>query len=245
MPDEDDARKEQDRAKPESPAQRGGRKSARELAIPQGKDNQAGITEKGKRDRNTPADDRNEIIARATKINALATVAIFFANVVFAFFAWQQWRFTRDIEQTQLRPYVVAEAPSVPLLVVGDRPHITLTLQNIGQSPVYNEVHDTDVVILEPGYDLRSLPPLPCRRMDGRQPQLSYGKSATISARPSEPITSDDVESIKSGSRILIVVGAVCYQDIFKSSHETDFCFLWTGPEFREAQYCANGNYAD
>jgi hypothetical protein len=243
MPDQNDATDQQHETGQETPTD-----TAPHKKIGNGADQsvvgQRRIAEDAREQAAAETNETNEIIAKATKRTAWATVAIFVANVVFAFFAYEQWETSREFAHAQLRPYVVIRATDMTLPSSGEKMHVTLSLENVGNTPVYDgklyetfEMSDNDRINQKP--DRCNLTP------PGEPPGAVFGKTLSFPIDAGAVTTKQQVDLIHASAAKMIFVARYCYSDIFREVNWTDLCIYWHASEDKvTADYCASYNSA-
>jgi hypothetical protein len=157
----------------------------------------------------------------------------------------------RDQEQKTLRSYVVMKEPaSVENFAVGGVAHVFATLENVGLTPVYDARWQSALNLAPYPSDI----PLDAKSCDEivRSPeQGTPALFATLQSfdkvrKDNASFTQPEIDEVKAGRSAIYFVGRVCYSDIFKRAHYTDFCLHWRWiKDGLVAEFCAHDNESD
>lgn len=128
-------------------------------------------------------------------------------------------------------------------------PHAQITIKNTGQTPAYNLVHWASMDIRE--YPLTTeLPPMP-------QPEHSYwnvlgmGVPEVKTLRMPRPLTVEEIEGLRNGSKAIYCHGEIKYKDAFKKKRWTRYRCMYLTPACgvvgigTDLAYCEEGNEAN
>lgn len=195
-------------------------------------------------------------IERQTKASEDAVVA---ANAARAL--------AEDTAKRQLRAYVTVERGIIanvanPIHNRSDKPETVariidpqagptaqITIKNTGQTPAYNLIHWASIDIRE--YPLTTeLPSMP-------PPEHSYrnvlGPSVpeVKTLRMPRPLTTEEIEGLRNGSRAIYCHGEIGYRDAFKEDRWTRYRCMYVTPACgiigigTDLVYCEKGNEAN
>jgi hypothetical protein len=165
-----------------------------------------------------------------------------------AYFARYQGWVAKDTEKRQLRAYVIFRPNGLERFEPNDIGHVQAVLENVGQTPVYDGTWSSGISVLPSG-QIVNVALEPCesimRAPDARR--FYFGKVAYPDKDRDRVFSVDEINDIKIGTSTLLFIGRVCYRDIFKEVHRTDFCvrWRWAGNNLGPATFCENGNDAD
>jgi hypothetical protein len=165
---------------------------------------------------------------------------------------------SKDTEERQLRAYVIAEfLNSLDNFVAGKKAESKVPAQNVGQTPVYDMGWIAGFFLGDyPFFAVNELPDCAViqRLPDGFRALM--GKSGNLGKIADRVFDEEEIKKVLSGKFAIALVGRICYEDIFREMHFTDYCFQWTGhgeidPQTEgykglgPAEYCPQGNDAD
>jgi len=142
-----------------------------------------------------------------------------------------------DTARRELRAYIGVTVYAPPKLVVGQRAELAIRIDNFGQTPArktitwgaarifpYPPVPNMDFSEITPTGDPEAL--LSC------YPGSDGGIKDLVLTR--EPLTAEEGAAISVGtSERLYGYGTVYYEDVFKTTHHTEFCFIVGGDTAR------------
>ena len=176
---------------------------------------------------------------------------VFIATSLAAVFTFYQAWIARDTAKRQLRAYVIVSSKHIPKLQEGIKPFIESTIDNVGQTPVYDACWISGVNVME-----YPLPPeiiskdkKACSNVMNQPdaPKWFFGKATFAEKWRDVPFQASEVKAIQEEKAAVYLVGRVCYLDIFRDVHYTDFCMYWKWENGRlgTAIYCPQGNGAD
>ncbi len=186
--------------------------------------------------RNTSNQTREQIDARVTEPVVVARDNLFFDftigfNALLALFSGLLWRVSRrqsQIAKASQRAYVYVKIEKVEGIDIGERPHFSFVVRNFGNSPAYRMRHQTTW----------SFAPFPMAETY-QLPDLTMHASPEISVPPGAesggqliaemPLTQEQIDRALAANAKLLIWGKVRYQDTFKDSHYTNFCFFHAG----------------
>ena len=128
-------------------------------------------------------------------------------------------------------------------------PTAQITIKNTGQTPAYDLIHWASIDIRE--YPLTTkLPPMP-------EPEHSYWNvlGPTVpevkTLRMPRPLTAEEIEGLRNGSRAIYCHGEIRYKDAFKKKRWTRYRCMYVAPACgivgigTDLVYCEEGNEAD
>jgi len=187
-------------------------------------------------------------------------------GVIGGVLAWLTILTMRWSSERQLRAYVVVErgiianvanpvhnrrdSPETVARIIDPQagPHAQITIKNTGQTPAYNLVHWASMDIRE--YPLTTeLPPMP-------QPEHSFWNVLGTSVpevktlRMPRPLTEEEIEGLRNGSRAIYCHGEIMYKDAFKKRWARYRC-MYVAPACgiigigTDLVYCEEGNEAN
>lgn len=174
-------------------------------------------------------------------------------SAVFAFLALhasqQAVSVARDTEKRQLRAYVIVSAQKITNVGESERPHIQAIFENMGQTPVYDSVWTSGIGVRGyPSFERTEKTWDQCSSiLDKPNNQKWYfGKNALPDTDASDFITGPQLANVQNGKSAIYFIGRVCYRDIFRDIHYTDFCIFWAWDKggLGPAIYCRKGNEA-
>jgi hypothetical protein len=154
-------------------------------------------------------------------------------------------RQTEEIIKTmrlEKRAWLVASRPELDPLEVGKPPSVYVALENRGQTPAFAkgramdawvDVDDSEIPRIIEGQIARA------REQTGETamgPDVTMGLHSDLEAI----LTQEYFDGITSGKLTLYVVGVVFYDDIFRTEHETWFCFKYN---FNRKKFFVNKNH--
>ena len=151
-----------------------------------------------------------------------------------AFFTGRQAAIARDQEHRALRAYVVVTG-RLGTENNGQLAVVTLTYENMGQTPVYDLVFEglNSVIVGHQELPIKELLAINCKdvsedlfRVDGKTFSKVSSESRHFSTDLSgNPATLSDIFAVPS--RRATVYGTVCYRDIFRQMHSIRICYRW------------------
>jgi hypothetical protein len=166
-------------------------------------------------------------------VGAIATAVI----AVFTITLWRatnkMWRSSESqlahlsmIAERQLRAYLIISNVEIIGVEVGQTPGAIVTITNGGQTPAYEVASEMAIGLLdsptvEPGDGPATSP--------FSQTTLGPGEKYQIRARIRGVLSSDEVQQISNGSKVIRVVGVVSYRDIFKHRRTTNMNAFYGG----------------
>lgn len=188
-------------------------------------------------------------------------------GVIGGVLAWLTILTMRWSSERQLRAYVVVErgiianvanpvhnrrdSPETVARIIDPQagPHAQITIKNTGQTPAYNLVHWASMDIRE--YPLTTeLPPMP-------QPEHSFWNVLGTSVpevktlRMPRPLTEEEIEGLRNGSRAIYCHGEIMYKDAFKKKRWARYRCMYVAPACgiigigTDLVYCEEGNEAN
>jgi hypothetical protein len=167
--------------------------------------------------------------------------------------AHRQANAAEDTEERQLRAYVaLGEFKKVEKFGVGEKPHLIIGLDNVGQTPVYEATWNTGIGVFNypmPA-DLPVIIPYPaCSDLMGRPDAKHWflGKTRDAEKEKDQALTPAEITNLTAGTSAVYFHGRICYRDIFNKIRRTDFCVLWRwqNGRFGDAIFCEKGNSGD
>lgn len=156
-----------------------------------------------------------------------ALVAAVATSAAAGFTGWQAW-LAKDTAKRQLRGYLVIGSNYIPKLGEGIQPFATTTIENIGQTPVFDGAWISGVNVMD--YPLRqTILNDECSNVmnDPSAPKWMIGKSSNMEKWREIPFKASEVQAIHDGKAAIYFHGRICYRDIFKEVRHTDFCMFW------------------
>jgi hypothetical protein len=156
-----------------------------------------------------------------------------------------------DTEQRDQRAYVLVTEvqPIQNYLGTGGRIHVFSAFENIGKTPVYDARWVSGIDVLP--YQPHSSEPRNTSDCDAimKLPEglrAFFGKKQSFDKERKSPFTQAEIDAVNSGQSAIFFFGRVCYSDIFKYSHYTDFCLYWRSiNNALVAEFCPTGNEGD
>ena len=156
----------------------------------------------------------------------------------------------RDQEQKTLRSYVLIKEPaSIENFTTGGVAHVFATFENVGLTPVYDARWQSALNLAPYPIDIR-LDAKSCNEIM-RSPEGTralFGKQQSFDRERNDKaaFTQPEIDDVKAARSAIYFVGRVCYSDIFRRAHYTDFCIHWRWiTDALIAEFCASGNDAD
>ncbi|MBV9813051.1 MAG: hypothetical protein JO326_09865, partial [Acetobacteraceae bacterium] len=147
---------------------------------------------------------------------------------------WQAW-IARDQEHRALRAYVV-ESVELRAAQDGRPPFVYLSVENMGQTPVYDLIFNTWASVLSQyeafTQDLKAILKIDCLDPNAIKAAREMGHTFSKMYSRSQPISGggDPLESLGGvfeKPKRVIAVGTVCYRDIFGTIHTLRLCYEW------------------
>jgi hypothetical protein len=159
----------------------------------------------------------------------------------------------KDTEERQLRAYlIIGGFRKVENFEAKARPKVTVTLENVGQTPVYDATWLSGIQPLD--YPFTSEGPAPlsvpeCSKTLKRSDiqHWFFGKNRDVTKEADDPLTEPEMDALKAGKSAIVFAGRVCYLDIFNKVRRIDFCLYWhwDNGRFGDANFCEKGNSGD
>ena len=150
------------------------------------------------------------------------------AAVAAAGFTWYQASIAKDTAKQQLRGYLVIGSNDIPKLAESIQPFVKVAIQNMGQTPTYDGAWISGLHVMD--YPMRG----DIKNDDSRNvmnnptsPKWMIGKESQMEKWRPTPFQADEVKAIQEGKAAIYLHGRICYRDIFKEVHYTDFCMHW------------------
>jgi hypothetical protein len=133
----------------------------------------------------------------------------------------------KDTSERQLRAYVILARnyKKIEDFELGKKPHIMTTIENVGQTPVYNGTWISGLNVLPnplPGKFSYADCDIIMKQPDAKQ--WFFGKSADIDKERDREISAEEIKQLKEENYALFFHGRICYRDIFQKIRTTDFC---------------------
>lgn len=150
------------------------------------------------------------------------------AAVAAAGFTWYQASIAQDTAKQQLRGYLVIGSNDIPKLAEGIQPFVKVTIQNMGQTPIYDGAWISGLNVMN--YPMRGdIENDDCRNVmnHSTSPKWMIGKESQMEKWRPTPFQADEVKLIQEGKAAIYLHGRICYRDIFKQVRYTDFCMHW------------------
>jgi hypothetical protein len=185
--------------------------------------------------------------APRNKPNWVDVLGVAFIGAGFFAAAFAAW-VASDTQKKGQRAYVVVkETEPIQTLAVGERVHIFSRFENLGQTPVYEArwrsgldilPYPTVVKNMSPGCDVIMQSP--------DETRAYFGKEQSFDKLRDAPLTQPEIDAVMAGRSAIYFIGRVCYSDIFKYSHHTDFCLRWRWTDNAVVgEFCETGNEGD
>jgi hypothetical protein len=178
----------------------------------------------------------DKTVAVGVCIYTVITLGIFWIG-------WRQFSIADDQERAQLRPYVLAEFNPIDLPQEGKPLMIGLNYKNIGNTPVYDgKLYP--LFTMTPDDVIHETIPT-CLRYDPATAAPTFGKERSYSFPSEQVFTKEQINSINTGTNVLVFIGRYCYSDIFGETNWTDTCLYWKMEDGEiKARYCNSLNQA-
>jgi hypothetical protein len=168
---------------------------------------------------------------------------------------------SRKFSMLQQRPYIVPKSGSTPAFVnapISGTAPATVFFSNVGHIPaqsvmgyarlvhitfppnqqVYNPFNEIDKTIADIRANVSKGGFVP--RMD-----VAPGAEYIITKELAAPLSADDIRNLENPSGNmgwLVFAGFTTYTDTFGEPMETEFCWMWFGPDPRVWHYCPTHN---
>lgn len=159
----------------------------------------------------------------STLLAIIALLSAIFAGCS-AWVAVRSFNHARDSFQIAQRPYLVIET-----IQIEETPNILrpiaaeIVVKNSGQTPVLNMKFSGKLDVMPDS------PEKSPRDFTEKNGQISIGsnskKSLTIIG--GRPLNKEELQRISNNELKIFVTGTICYKDIFRQSHETEFCAFY------------------
>jgi hypothetical protein len=195
-------------------------------------------------------------------ITLAVDVLVFAAVAIYSFFAYQQWQAMRDqirIAEVQLESanqeqrawLTVVGAKLTKPLVVGQRPSVTLEIQNSGKTLAYDMQIGGGLLITEERLSGKEGPyddPARYQNHDFSKGLVAPHAVAGSTRELEIELSKSDFEGLRNGKMFLYNAGIIVYRDTFKVLHKTTYCYWMSGKDDLETlqlHNCGYGNTAD
>jgi hypothetical protein len=161
--------------------------------------------------------------------------------------AEQQVGVQTDTEERQLRAYVIINNnfKKVEGFSAGNKPHVIATLENVGQTPVYDLTWTSGFNVL-PFPLTGTISYATCEALLA-QPDANrwfFGSSTDIEKYRTTVLSPNDMQPVKNGTSAIYFHGRICYRDIFRKIRRTDFCVRFLGENPTNGDLCERENQA-
>ncbi|THI90752.1 MAG: hypothetical protein CAF41_003095 [Nitrospira sp. CG24A] len=151
----------------------------------------------------------------------------------------------KETSHRELRSYVVIGSNDIPKLEEGKRPFVTSVVENIGKTPIYDGgwISGINVFTYPLTEDITNDSCTNVLKSPGA-PKWLIGRSSKIEKWRVLPFQASEVKAIKEGRAAVYFHGRICYRDIFREVHYTDFCmrWRWENGHLGEGLACPQGN---
>ena len=186
-----------------------------------------------------PKDPSNNRMTRWTAVVGIAAVIQLFITC----FQWQVMKNTLKIDQ---RAWLTIRQPKTNEtgLSVGQKPHVSMRIQNSGKSPAMDVRSRITWVIVD---KLPDGPTPPREKVDGKESLslIAPGEYQQSVGELPEPLTQETFDRMKRGELSLFAYGTITYSDIFHVEHRTTLCFYLHDMNYFSLTACGKWNYAD
>ena len=215
---------------------------------------QAGVPAEGQGDHiqpyavnQCPIDEGARLYRLRLTIFGAAVIAAVIGAFAAGFPGWQSY-IAQDMARRQLRAYIVVRPNHIATVQEGIMPRIQSIFENIGQTPASNGGSISLLTVAE--YPLtKKFIHDDCRTVMTHPTGNKWfvGKVSQPATVRETPFTPSEITAIKDGHAAVYFHGRVCYLDLFKESHRTDFCLYWKWQAGRMSPslYCDQGNSTD
>jgi hypothetical protein len=180
--------------------------------------------------------------------NKIQAFIAFFGVLLLFLNAWL-WVSQQSNFRSERRSWVGAiEGKLTNPVAVGAIPYFVISLKNTGPTPAL-EFTNRQAAGLRAASDAfapvlgQELP----RAFPNTEPSKSViypGMTVPVIAQTSEPLSEVHLARMKTGDQILYAYGRISYQDVFGSTHTSEFC-LRVLPNLTEVSWCQSHNTAN
>lgn len=160
---------------------------------------------------------------------ALFTLFAAIATSCAAYYTYEQWIVSKDIERRQLRAYMSMGSHHEKKIIAGAPPVVNLTIKNAGQTPAYDVSECEFLEIRSINSEIKSEEFKYCAKniieSDG---SLGPGLDEIIVRTSKSPVlTQKDFDEISPNSNKRVFVwGTIYYKDVFNERHYQNFCII-------------------
>lgn len=210
-----------------------------------------GTTADTLKDAATKAEKSSSIQVRQTNAIIFWTAALFLATAIMAWVGYKQMQEAQKLtkatqEQIRLehRARVGIQEINHGIFQVGQPFKIEVKVSNTGRTPALNEKVVWKLVIWPQLSDIDNLIKSTNYHTDVSETVTYPSSGGTIMMGTEDNLTSQQVNSIKTGALTLYYLGTIHYYDIFGEGHFTNFCGIYS-PNTNSFNYCSQHNDAN
>src|SRR5262249_28429529 len=148
----------------------------------------------------------------------------------------------------QLRAYVIIGGSiKVENFDAKAKPRVIVTLENVGQTPVYDATLMSGIGPV-PYPFTKEGPPLKVQECSeilasSDVQRWFFSKSRDSFKEAHDALSEPQMATLKAGSAAIVFAGRLCYLDFFNKVRRTNFCLYWHWDDgrFGDANFCEKG----